>query len=162
MANTNPSRLKLALAASLILNLFVAGVVLGASVMYMRADMDRRDALASRSQAETLWGISERLTPVHRDQFQAYLRKRSDQMADRIVVVRAARLRARDAVTSNAYSPQTLTTALADTRKGEFALRNDLDGDLAKFLTTLSPDERRILAASVVAGRIGRPADAVR
>jgi len=163
MADTQPvarSRLRLFLGLSIALNLFVIGAAVGASAMYWRAHSERRDTQAAHVEGDTLWLLSEKLSPAHRDALQTYLRNRGDQLADQIHAVRTARRKAGEAIIAPSFDGGAVQKELSETRAGEFAVRSELDRSLISFMTSLSPEERRILAPAVVNGRIGRPAAA--
>lgn len=159
-----PDRTRTLLIASLALNLFVLGGLVGAGVMYIRAGQVNRETAASAPTAstESLWALSRRLTPEHRDALQAFLRHTGDDLAAPVHRVRTARRHAAEAVGAPVYDAVAVTAAINDVQSGEQSIRSDVTRGLAPLLAGFSPDERRLLADAVLRSRVGRPSDADR
>jgi uncharacterized membrane protein len=139
---------KIALAVSLALNLFIGGAVAGAAFQRHRV-MDMRNGPAP---GNPLMRAGDGLPPDEREAYR--MRMRQSAMANQALLAadRAARDRAVIAFSAPNFDPQAATTALAASRDAEVAARTQLETTVVDFAKTLDPDDRRALAQGLKQG----------
>lgn len=143
--------IRLGLAASLALNLFLAGLIAGAAMLGTRL----RERPPPRS--ESIDAVRQSLDPEDADRLTAALRRTARDNAPRVRALRAARREAEAAMKHPAYNPVAVGAAIARARTEELALRQAVDRTLIDFAGTLDPGERAALAPLLRRGRGGRP-----
>ena len=160
MAERAPANLLLIV--SLTLNLFAVGAGVGAGVVMWRAGQLRAESGAPTAPATgtSLWSVSRKLSPAHRDALQAYLRTTGDDLAEPIHKLRTQRRHAAEALAAEPYDSATAERALAEAQTEAGSIRARLNAGLAKLVANFTPEERRLLAEPIEKSRVGRPSDA--
>lgn len=152
----NPRVLKIALAASVALNLFA--VATGATLLVTRAQVeDRVEAQHRPARAGSPMRLIEQLDPAVRERVRDTLR--ASALAAR-PDFEEARLKRRQAVEmgrSATFDAARAGALLEESRTAEIRGRSRLEADAVALLATLEPDDRRAL--SEILTRRGRAAN---
>ncbi len=138
-----PRALGVSLFASLALNLFLVGAILGGFVIAHRL---HAGMMAQHMAPHPLWNAADSLPPAHRQAYQALLRDQGLTVAAQIHQARRAR---RDAWAGLMAQPVDMDSAnkqLADARTLEMQARGGVEQKIVEFAATLPPDERARLA----------------
>lgn len=147
--------LKIALAVSLVLNVFVVGAVAGA--IGMRARLDPRRPPPAAMAGNPLMRGAEALPEDKRDAFRARLRAEGSASRPMLIESRRARAEAARLFAEPQFDAAAATAALAKARTSELAARERMDAVVVDFAKTLSVEERRELAKGLRGpGRGGR------
>ena len=137
--------LKIALAASVALNLFA--VAAGASLLVTRAQVEKRVEAQHRApRANSPMALIGQLDPAVRDRVRDTLR--ASALAGR-PDFEDARQKRREAVriaSSDTFDSARVTTLLAESREAELRGRARLEADAVAVLDTLEPDDRKALS----------------
>lgn len=151
----SPRTLKIALAASVALNLFAATAVTTALVT--RAQVERRvDADRRTPRENSPFAIVRQLDPQVRDRVRDSLRASALAARPDFEEARARRREAVQLAASPAYDPARVTALLEQSRAAELRGRARLETDAATLLGTLEPADRTAL--SQILTRRGRGA----
>jgi uncharacterized membrane protein len=132
---------KIALAASLTLNVFVVGAVAGAIGMRARMEAPRPAPLGN-----PLMRAGDQLSPTQQQAYRARLRAEGATTRPLLQEARQARLDAANLFSQPQFDPAAAAAALAKARTADTAAREKLEGAVVDFATTLGPDERSKLA----------------
>ena len=133
--------LKIALAASVTLNVFVLGAVFGAVGARVRIDPQRPPAAGN-----PLMRAGDHLEPAHREAFRARLRAEGQASRPVFEEGRSARREAAQIFAQQQFDPQAASAALARARQAEFTARERLDAAVIDFAAGLPQEQRRLLA----------------
>ena len=138
----NGSWVKIALAASLAVNLFVIGAVAGAAFQGHRAVAMR----AGMGPGNPLMRVGERLPEAERQAFLQQIRQAG--RANRLLLEtnRAARDKVAEVFAAPTFDAAAASTALAASRDAETGARTALENAVVEFAKGLNADDRRILA----------------
>ena len=148
------ARSRILLIASLALNLFLVGLLIGVFMNGPRREHDERGP--PRGQ-RSFWAAAEQLDPVDREAFHALLRQEAQEARPRMQVARSARREAASLMASEAYDPAAVRAALARARAEEFAVRDGLDQAIIAFSARLDAEERAAVGQAFRRGRRGEP-----
>lgn len=146
--------LKVALAASLALNVFVIGAGVGVGAMMLRDDPPGRDGRGGdgprgdgRAGGNPMMQSMDRLTPEVRDEFRNRMRTQGETSR---VQLDAARDKRREAAELLARGDQAgAVEALRAARQGELETRERLEAMIVEYATTLDPEQRAIVAEAL-------------
>lgn len=133
--------LKIALAASLTANLFLAGLIGGAVVLRDRHEEHKRPAQPSR-----FTSVMERLDPADAQALRELMGRKSEEAQPRVQALRAARRDVEAALGRPEYDPTAVQLALERVRAEETVLRREVDDALVEFAAGLEPEERVAIA----------------
>ena len=151
----SPKALKIALAASVAINLFA--VAAGATLLVTRAQVeDRVEAQHRPARVGSPMRLIDQLDPTVRERVRAAMR--ASALAAR-PDFEEARLKRRQAVEmgqSATFDPARARALLEESRNAEIRGRARLEADAVALLATLEPDDRRAL--SEILTRRGRAA----
>ncbi|MEO3386337.1 periplasmic heavy metal sensor [Mesorhizobium sp. CAU 1741] len=131
------------LAASLAINLFVFGAVVGAGFMWLA--QGQPDAPGA-GQQRGLRFAAEELSRDQRRAFRGALADARRQSASDIDGARAGREEVARLLATEPFDRAAVEAALAATRQSDMALRARLEEAIAGFAAGLTPDERARLA----------------
>jgi len=149
-----PGRVRLLLALSVALNLFLGGLIAGAWFTEGR----ERDRPAPRRLSYL--AAAEQLDPEDGARLRALLEQKAADTRPRLRALRAARREAEAAMAAPRYDPEAVRRALARAQAEELALRREIDDAVIAFALTLEPEERAALAPVFrKRGRDGRGAE---
>jgi uncharacterized membrane protein len=144
------TRMKIALAVSLILNVFLVGIAVGVFVTGARI----APAQAQRKPAPNMWLAAEALPPAQRTAFRQMLRDRAAEVQPELKSVRLARREAVALISQPNYDPTAVEEALQRARAGEMHARGEIDQAFTEYLARLTPQQRA--AESMVRNRPGQ------
>lgn len=136
-----PGRLRLLLAGSLALNLFLGGVIGGALVTGAR----ERDRPPPPRRMSYL-AAADRLDEADGARLRALLTQKAEDTRPRLQALRAARRQAEAAMAAPEYNPDAVRAALERSRAEELALRREVDDAVIAFAVTLDPEDREAIA----------------
>ena len=137
--------LKIALAASVALNLFA--VAAGATLLVSRADVERRlDAQHRPPRDRPFMAVVERLDPDVRDRVRDTLRASAREAHPDFEETRLKRRQATALVRSANFDPDRVSALLEESRAAEMRGRARLEADAVGVLATLEPDDRAALS----------------
>lgn len=140
--------LAIALFASMALNLFVIGTVVGGLVIAHR--LHAAGPLARPGVAQQpLWAAADGLPPDHRRAYRALLRGQALDVGRQVREARMARRRAWEGLTAEPFDPAGAARHLADARTLEMQARGNVEQKIVEFAATLPPAERAELAAGL-------------
>jgi uncharacterized membrane protein len=134
--------MRLLLALSLALNLFLGGSIVGA----LWAGERKEDKEPPRKGQRGYMAAAERLDPDDAERLRTLLRQKADDARPRVEVLRAARREAEAAMAAPDYNPDAVRAALERARTEELALRREVDNAVIAFALTLEPEGREALA----------------
>lgn len=137
MSSDRPRWLYTVLAISVLLNLFLAGFVIG-RLSFPAAHVQGEAgaaAMIARSQVRDL-PLMERIS------FGLAIRRHSSELRETRDQLRDARAKAEQAITAQTYDEVTVKARLADVRHAATAQQQALHNALADALSTLSPQSR--------------------
>jgi uncharacterized membrane protein len=90
-----------------------------------------------------------REAPAERDRIRAIINAHAPKLNELRAASGAARMRAVNAIGSPSYSPDQLKQSLAAVSAADAALESEVVDTMAQSIATLSPDERKAVAARV-------------
>ena len=124
---------------SLVLNVFLIGAVVGGLYGWMSHERGIKVA-----QQRGLRFAASELSPDRQADFADALKATRRDPASRALAVaaRAGRMNVAQALLAPDFNAAALTAALASTRDADSQLRARIEGTVANFAATLSPDER--------------------
>jgi uncharacterized membrane protein len=131
------TRLKTLLIVSVVLNIFLLGAIAGGTYRWM--EKQNADVVA---QQRGLRFAAVELPEARRDQLRDALRQTRRDSLPLIVGARSGRLDVVQALAAPQFDRNALDAALARTREADVALRARVEGTVAEFASTLTPDER--------------------
>ncbi len=146
------TRMKIVLAVSLILNVFLVGIAVGVFVTGARI----APAQAQRKPAPNMWLAAEALPPAQRTEFRQMLRDRAAEVQPELKSVRLARREAVALISQPNYDPKAVEEALQRARAGEMHARGEIDQAFTEYLARLTPQQRAAMAESMVRNRPGQ------
>lgn len=147
--------LKIALAASVALNLFALAA--GATLLVGRADVERRIEAQHRAPRDNpLMSVVDGLDPQVRQRVRSTLRASALTAKPDFEEARLKRREAIDLARSEAFDAARVAALLEQSRTAELRGRARLESDAAALLATLEPDDRAAL--SQILTRRGRSA----
>jgi uncharacterized membrane protein len=133
---------KIALAVSLALNLFIIGTVVGAGFQRHRA-VEMRGAPAP---GNPMMRAGDSLPPPERQAYRMHLRQAALANQPLLAANRAARDKVADAFSAPNFDVTAAQAALAASRDAENTARTQLENALVDFAKTLPADQRKMLA----------------
>lgn len=158
----NGRRLQIALAVSILLNLFALGAAGGAAVMWARLKPASASGAPPR---RPLRAAADALSPAERERFRQVMRAAGQETRP---IRRQARLNRREAAelfVQPRFDAAAVNAALAQARSADFALRARLETAAVSFAADLPLPERTALAQGLSRGgplrngaRLGRDA----
>ena len=151
-------RLKIILAVSLILNVFLVGIGIGVFVTGARLT----PAQAIRRPVPNIWLASEALPPADRSAFRQMLRQEAASVQPELKSVRLARREAAALIAQPNYDPAAVQTSLQQAREGEMHARGEIDAAFAAYLVKLTPKQRADMAEALVRARPNAVRNAVK
>ncbi|HYC75286.1 periplasmic heavy metal sensor [Brevundimonas sp.] len=141
----NARTLKIALAASVALNLFA--VAAGATLLVGRAGVERRIESQHRSpRTHPFMTVVEGLDPEVRDQVREALRASARAARPDFEETRSKRRQATALVRSADFDPAEVSALLEQSRAAELRGRARIEADAVALLATLEPDDRAALS----------------
>lgn len=160
----SPKALKIALAASVALNLFAAAAV--TTLFVTRAQVeDRVEAQHRPARTGSPMHLVDQLDPAVRERVRDTLRASALSARPDFEEARLKRRQAVEMSQSATFDAAQARTLLEQSRSAEMRGRARLEADAVALLTTLEPDDRRALADILTrrgraASRGNRPAQA--
>jgi uncharacterized membrane protein len=150
----NGSWIKIALAVSLAVNLFMIGAVAGAAFQRHRTGEMRAGAVPGNP----LMRVGERLPEAERQAFRTQMRQAGLANRPLLETNRAARDKVAEVFAAPTFDAAAASAALAASREAETAARTELENAVVTFAKGLNADDRRILAEGLrrPPGRGGR------
>lgn len=145
-------KLKLALAASAALNLFVVGTVVGALATSAKAAREQ-----GQPRGPTVWSAAQSLPEPARSGLRRIVQAQVDAVRPVIREARSKRRVAFGLITANSFDAPAIAGRLAEARATEAKVRDQLDEAVLAYVATLPPDQRARLAGPLAASRVGRP-----
>jgi uncharacterized membrane protein len=139
----SPRALSLSLFASLALNLFLVGTIVGGLVIGHRV---HAVMMMGHGGAHPLWTAADTLPPAHRQAYQALLRDQATTVAIQIRQARRDRREAWAGLMAQPFDAEGTGKRLADARTLEMQARGGVEQKIVEFAATLPPDERARLA----------------
>jgi uncharacterized membrane protein len=152
-------RLKLALAVSVTLNVFILGAVGG--VLYSNARSPTGMAMIGARHGGPLGHAGDALNPADRAAFDRMLHDHIDAARPLLQDARGARREVLDRLSAQPFDRAAAGAALARAGDDELKARTAIEDGILDFAATLDPQEREKLALSLRLGgpfhRGGRP-----
>ncbi|MDO9335927.1 MAG: periplasmic heavy metal sensor [Caulobacter sp.] len=153
-----PRTLIIALVASVALNLFLAGLIVGGVAVARRAHELRPPASA---QIRTpLWRAGDALPQPKRRAFRQLVRQAGSEMRDDVRQSRAIRREAIAALEAEPFDAGAAAAEMSRARQMDTAARGRVEARIMTFAATLTPSERGVLAAGLrqaMAGQLKEP-----
>ncbi|MBP7649180.1 MAG: periplasmic heavy metal sensor [Phenylobacterium sp.] len=134
--------LTLALVASVALNLFVIGAVVGAVVLGHRA----REVHGADSPRQPLWRAADTLRPEHQRAYRQLLRGEAGRVGGQMRQARQARREAWNDLGGEPLDGPAISRRLTEARALEMTARGGVEDRIVAFAATLPPAERAELA----------------
>jgi len=144
------ARARILLIASLALNLFLVGLLIG---VFLNGPRKLRDERGPPRSQRSFLAAAEQFDPADREAFRALLREQAQQARPRIEIARGARRQAAALMASDTYDPEAVRAALVQARSEEFAVRQSLDRAIVAFSARLDAQERAALGEALRRGR---------
>ena len=141
--------LKIGFGVSLILNIFLVGLGLGAFLSGARI----APAQAPRRPVPNVWAAGDALPPPERQAFRQMLRDKALEVQPELKSVGLARREAAALISQPDYDQTGVEQALERARQGEMHARGEIDIAFAEYLAHLTPQERAALAEAMVHNR---------
>ena len=152
----NEMNFKRWLIASLVLNLFLAGGIAGGAWRWWHSQQGEPGAPAA--QVRGLRFAADDLTTEQRQKFRIGLRDARREVASSVKAARESRLEVLKLIAAAEFDRTAVTAALARTRDADTAARARLETSVVEFASTLSADDRKVLAAGLVKRSMLAPA----
>jgi uncharacterized membrane protein len=131
------TRLKTLLIVSVVLNVFLLGAIVGGTYRWM--EKQKADVIA---QQRGLRFAAAELPEARREQLRDALRQTRRDSLPLIIGARSGRLDVVQALAAQQFDRNALDAALARTREADVAVRARVEGTVAEFASTLTPEER--------------------
>jgi len=141
------NKLTIALFASVALNLFVIGAVVGGLVVASREPEAPVEPAARPGPA--LWAAGSQLPPETRREFRRMLREEGAQGGQRLREARQARRAAWETMAKEPFDEAATNQALDQARLLEMNARRDVEHRIVRFAGRLPADERARFAAAL-------------
>jgi uncharacterized membrane protein len=140
----NSRSLAIALFASVAVNLFVIGAVVGGFVLAHRvhAMAPARPGMGP----QPLWSAADTLPPARRQAYRLLLRDQAASVAQQVHQARQARRLAWEGLNAEPYDPAATAKNLSEARALEMQARGSIEQKIVEFAATLTPTERSELA----------------
>jgi uncharacterized membrane protein len=140
----SPRAMAIALFASVALNLFGIGAVVGGFVIAHRLhEMTPQRAPVGQG---PLWSAADALPPEHRDAYHDLLRGQALTVGQQVRQARQARRQAWAGLMTEPFDAKGTAKTLADARALEVQARGDVEQKIVEFAATLPAGERAQLA----------------
>lgn len=140
-------RLQILLICSLAFNVFAIGGVIGAAIVWQRAEV--RQPLQGTGRAARLREAAMNLSPEYRRELRSTLRETVRELRPQTVAARAARLEAQRLLTESTLDPDALRAAMQRARDADTAIRVAIESGLIDFAAALPQEERLQLAQAL-------------
>lgn len=141
----SPRALGIALFASVAVNLFVIGAVVGGFAIAHRIHGEGQPVRGMAGQ-QPLWTAADDLPVAHRDTYRELLRGQALGVGQQVHQARLARRRAWDGLNTEPFDAAGTAKNLADARALEMQARGGVEQKIVEFAATLPPAERAELA----------------
>ncbi len=141
--------LAIILFASLAVNLFLIGAVIGGLVVGQRVH-HQRPAMAHGGQP--LWAAANQLPPEQRRAYRRLLRGEAGEVHSAMMQARAARAEAWRGLAADPIDPAAVKRDLNAARARELAIRNGIEARIVDFAVGLPPAERARLVEGLTRG----------
>ena len=154
-----PRGLIIALVVSVAVNLFLAGLIVGGAIVARRVAEMRPPALANQNRTP-LWRAGDDLPPLKRRAFRQMFRQAGLETRDAIRQSRALRREAIAALEGPDYDAVVATRNMNQARALDTQARSQVEARILEFATTLTPEERDVLAQGLrraMAGQLLEP-----
>lgn len=142
---------KIALAVSLVLNLFLIGAAVGVAVVGSRV-LGERAEVRRPAQAQRVFAAFQVLPPERRAALREIMRAQALSAAPDLRAAAEARREASRLIAAPQYDVKAVTAALAQAREAEGRARARIDATLAARLAELTPQERTTFARVLTRG----------
>lgn len=150
----NDRRLKIALAVSMLLNLFALGAAGGAAAMWSRLKSEPVGAAPHRRAIRT---AGDALPPADRERFRAVMRTVAQAARPIRQEAQQSRRQAATLFVQPSFNAAAANAALARARSADFALRTRLETTVVEFAAGLPGAERAVLAQGLSRGPLRQP-----
>lgn len=145
--------LTLALVASVALNLFVIGAVVGVMVLGHRV----REAHGANRPRQPLWSAADTLPPEHQRAYRQLLRGEAGRVGGQMRQARQARREAWDDLGGEPLDGRAISRRLKEARALEMTARGGVEDRIVAFAATLPSAERAELARGLARSGPGGP-----
>lgn len=132
-------RLRIVLIASLVLNLFVVGGLVGGAIMWQRAQVTRPMAALGRP---AIRQAAAALSPEYRKQFRDAFRATAQSLRPQAVAARKARQDVAALLALPGYDGAALDAAIRRSREADMQVRTALEARTMAFMKSLPAEER--------------------
>ena len=143
----SPRTLKTLVAVSLVLNVFLLGAIAGGAYWLSGPFAQQRTAAAQ--QPRGIRFAAADLSPERQRQLREALRKTRRESLPLIRDARDGRIDLAHLLAAQEFDRHALDDALARTREADVALRARIEGTVADFAATLTPEERLKLVGAM-------------
>lgn len=153
-----PRGLIIALVASLALNLFLAGLIVGGAVVARRM-AELRPAVGGQARTP-LWRAGDALPQPQRRAFRQAIRQAAASTQDQIREGRGLRRDSIAMLEQPTFDAAAARAGMDRARRIDGEARSQLDGAILEFAATLTPEQRLVLAAGLrqaMAGQLRDP-----
>lgn len=145
-------RTKILVVASLVVNLFLAGALIG--VLVIGAQMlDDRGSDRRGPDRQGVWTAFQAIPEARRDELRQMMREPAMAAREDMRAAREARRVASELIKAPTYDAAAVEVALRQAREHDAAARATVDAALATRLAQLSPQERALFAEVMTHGR---------
>lgn len=145
----NGNWVKIALAVSVAVNLFIAGIAIGAMGQHHRKGAERRQGPGP---GNPMMRLTDRLPPDKQEAFRQVMRQSMEANRANAETSRAAREQLISVFSAEIFDAAAASQALAAVRNAETAGRTSMEATMVEFAKGLNPEERKALAQN-----LGRP-----
>jgi uncharacterized membrane protein len=143
----SPRVLKTVLAVSVVLNVFLIGSIAGGA--YRVSGMFAHQRAANAEQQRGIRFAASDLSAERQQQLREALRRTRRESLPLIRQTRDARIDLAHVLAAPTLDRAALDDALARTRQADIAVRTRIEGSVANFAATLTPDERMKLVGAM-------------
>lgn len=154
-----PRGLIVALVVSVALNLFLGGLIVGGAVVAGRMTEARPAVLLGQTRTP-LWRAGDALPFAKRRAFRQMFRQAGQDSREDIRQSRAIRREAIAAMEAGDFDAAATTARMNQARQIDTAARGQVEAKIMAFAATLTPEERKVLAAGLrrsMAGQLREP-----
>lgn len=137
--------LYIALFASLAVNLFAIGAVVGGFAMVHRLGPSSHPPAGGMGQGP-LWAAADSLPADQAMTYRRLLREQAQGLSQQVRAARQARREAWLSLTTEPFNAAVVTQSLAQARSLEMQARSDVEQTIVDFAAKLTPDQRAKLA----------------
>lgn len=138
------------LIASLALNLFLVGTIVGGLVVGQRLRAQRPPPVMA---GPALWAAAHDLPPEQKAAYRQVLRGEGGEARRQLRAAREARAEAWSGLTDEPFNGDAVRRRLAAARAQDTQARGALEDRIVAFAATLSPDERARFVEGLTRGR---------